>query len=181
VASRYIPLHQVTSASLGNYQNSTPPMKPDARGNTDRPFCPIEIFRRGMIRQRSIVCPSDEIGTLNFHIFTNYQHNMPNIPAIVLGSILSVAALCCIAKVTLTRMDRPAYVDENYWNERSRRQPQDMAAAWRRSAPDPHAATRVLNHSWGVQTPSSWKHPRSLRGVGDSPRGRHTGRSVYSL
>jgi hypothetical protein len=43
-----------------------------------------------------------------------------------------------------------------------------MAAAWRRSALDPHAATRVLNHSWGVQTPSSWEYPRSLRGVGDS-------------
>jgi hypothetical protein len=106
---------------------------------------------------------------------------MPNIPAFVLGAVLSVAALCCIAKVTLNRMDKPAFVDENYWNERSRRQPRDMAAAWRRSAPDTHATTRVLNHSWGVQTPSNWEHPRSLSGVRCGTHGSNTSRSMHSV
>jgi hypothetical protein len=84
-------------------------------------------------------------------------------------------------------MDRPAYVDEEYWKERSRRQPQNMAEAWRRSAVNPTAtqnsdtAARVLNHSWGAQTSSVRGIPQTVSGVGSGTHGRLMGHSLYSV
>jgi hypothetical protein len=112
---------------------------------------------------------------------------MPSIQSIILGAVISLAAVCCFAKGTISKMDRPAYVDEKYWNERSRRQPQNMAEAWRRSAvnptatPDPDTAARVLNHSWGVQTSSIRGSPRAVSGVGSGALGGLMGHSIYSI
>jgi hypothetical protein len=112
---------------------------------------------------------------------------MPTIQSIILGAVFSLAAVCCFAKGTISKMDRPAYVDEEYWNERSRRQPQNMAAAWRRSAVNPTAtqnsdtAARVLNHSWGAQTSSVRGIPQTVSGVGSGTHGRLMGHSLYSV
>jgi hypothetical protein len=70
--------------------------------------------------------------------------------AIILGGILAIGCCLCGLKQVINNMDRPTFVDAQYWRNRQARQNGDMQNTHWIQPTAPSRAPTVRAHSYGV-------------------------------